>query len=95
MPVPLSKNDFADNQFINGYQSLFATAWRIDVNNGLDITSGDYKFVCCILGFDTSPSLCHGEPQKREKNQFLFRYWGSSQQREGDVYNPKIKQPDL
>ena len=31
MPVSLSKLDFPDNQYINGYRSLFATAWRIDM----------------------------------------------------------------
>ena len=53
MSVPLSKLGFADNQNINGYQGLFATAWRIDMDNGLDITSADNKSTCCIFGFDS------------------------------------------
>ena len=63
MPVPLSKLDFADNKYINGYRSLFGTALQIDMNNGLDITSADYKSGCFIFGLYTSPSLCCEEPQ--------------------------------
>ena len=74
MPVALSKLDFPDNQYINGYRSLFATAWRIDMGNGLDITGADYKSGCCIFGFDTSPSPCHSEPQEWERNGFFFPF---------------------
>ena len=38
------------------------------MDNGLDITRVDYKSGYCIFGFDTSPNLCHGEPQERERN---------------------------
>ena len=65
MPAPLLKLNFADNQYIDGYRSLFGTAGRIDMDNGLDIMMADYKSGYCIFGFDTFPSLCHGEPQER------------------------------
>ena len=71
MPAPPLKLDFADNQYIDGYRSLFATAGRIDMDNGLDITRADDKSGCCIFAFDTSPSLCHGEPQERKRNATL------------------------
>ena len=38
------------------------------MDNGLDITRVDYKSGYCIFGFDTSPTLCHGEPQERKRN---------------------------
>ena len=57
--------------FIDGYRSSFATAGRIDMDNGLDITRADYKSGYCIFEFDTSPSLCHGELQERKRNETL------------------------
>ena len=71
MPAPPLNLSFADNQYIDGYRSLFATAASIDVDNGLDITRADYKSGYCIFGFDTSPCLCHGEPQEWERNKTL------------------------
>ena len=68
MPAPRLKLSFVDNQYIEGYRSLFETAGRIDMDNGLDITRADYKAGFCIFGFNTSPSLCHGEPQKQKRN---------------------------
>ena len=65
--LPLELN-FTDNQYIDGYRSLFTTAGRIDMENGLDIMRVDYKSGYCIFGFDTSPTLCHGEPQERKIN---------------------------
>ena len=62
MPGPPLKLNFADNKYIGGYRSLFATAGQIDMDNDLDITRADYKSGYSILGFDTSPSLYHGEP---------------------------------
>ena len=44
MPAPPLKLNFADNQYIDRYRSLFATAGRIDMENGLDITGADYKY---------------------------------------------------
>ena len=55
-------------QYVDGYRSLFATAGRIDTDNGLDIKRADYKSGYCIFGFDTFPSLCHGEPQEQKRN---------------------------
>ena len=68
MPGPPLKLNFPDNQYIDGYRSLLATAGRIDMENGLDITRVEYKSGYCIFGFDTSPTLCHGEPQERKRN---------------------------
>ena len=65
--APLKLN-FTDNQYIDGYISLFATAGRIDMDNGLNITRVDYKSGYCIFRFDTSPTLCHGELQEWKIN---------------------------
>ena len=65
LPFKLS---FADNQNINKYRSLFETAGRVGMDNGLDITRADYKPDYCILGFDTSPSLYQGERQVWKRN---------------------------
>ena len=69
MPAPPLKLNFADSQYIYGYKCLFATAGRIDMDNGLNLTRADYKSGYCIFVFDTSPSFCHGEPQERKKNE--------------------------
>ena len=39
--------------------------------NALDITRAENKFGRCVFGFDRSPSLCHGEPQERNRNETL------------------------
>ena len=41
MSGPPLKLNFTDNQYIDGYRSLFTTAGRIDMDNGLDITRVD------------------------------------------------------
>ena len=38
LPFKLS---FANNHYIDGHRSLFATAGRIDMDNGLDIMKAD------------------------------------------------------
>lgn len=38
------------------------------MDNGFNITMADYKSGYCIFEFDSSPSLCHGEPQEWERN---------------------------
>ena len=43
MPAPPIKLNFTDNQYIDGYRSLFATAGQRNMDNGLDITRADYK----------------------------------------------------
>ena len=68
MPGPPLKLNFTDNQYIDGYRSLFATAGLIDANNGLDNTRVNYKSGYCIFGFGTSPTLYQGEPQERKRN---------------------------
>ena len=68
MPGPPLKLNFTDNLYIDGYRSLFATAGRIDVDNGLGIKRVECKSGYCIFGFDTSPALCHGEPQEWKRN---------------------------
>ena len=66
--MPTLPLTFLDNQYIDGYRSLFATAWKIDVDNSLDISRFDHESGYCIFGFDICPSLCHGEPQVRKRN---------------------------
>ena len=66
--APPIKLNFADNQCIDRCRSLFAIAREVDVDNGLDITRARYKFGYDIFGFNTSPSLCYGEPQERKRN---------------------------
>ena len=68
MPGPPLKLNFTDNQYIDGYRSLFATAGWADTDNGLDITRVNYKCSYCIFGFGTSPTFCHGEPQEQKRN---------------------------
>ena len=67
-PAPPIKLNFADNQCIDRCRSLFAIAREVDVDNGLDITRAGYKFGYDIFGFNTSTSLCYGEPQERKRN---------------------------
>lgn len=43
---------------------------RRDTDNGLDITWTD----CCISGFHTYPSFCHGEPQEVKIKNFERKY---------------------
>ena len=54
LPLKLS---FTDNQYMDGYGSLFATAGRQNMDNGLDITRDDYKSGYFIFGFVTFPTL--------------------------------------
>ena len=68
MPVPPLKLNIADNQYIDGCKNLFPKAGRIDTDSDLDIKRADYKSGYCIFGFNTSPSLCHGEPQEWKRN---------------------------
>ena len=68
MPARPLKLDFADNQYIDEYRSLFATAVRIDMDNGLGITRAVYKSGYCVFGLETSPSLCHRESQEWKRN---------------------------
>ena len=60
MPGSPLKLNFTDNQDIDGYKSLFATAGRLDMGNSLNITRIDYKSGYCIFGFNTFPTLCDG-----------------------------------
>lgn len=43
MRAPLLKLNAADNQYIDGYKSLFAPVGKIDMDSGLDIMRTDYK----------------------------------------------------
>ena len=62
MPGPPLKLNFTDDQYTNGYRNLFATATQLYIHNSLNIMRVDSKSGYCIFGFDTSPTLCHGEP---------------------------------
>ena len=68
MAVPPFKLNFTDNQYVVGYRSLYAAAGRRDTDNGFDITRVGYKSCHFIFGFNTSPTLCYGEPQEQKKN---------------------------
>ena len=74
MSGPPLKLNFTDNQYTDGYRSLFATTGQIDMDNGLDITRVDYKSGYSIFGFDTSPTLCHEKPKERKKGNFASEY---------------------
>ena len=67
LPPPFKLN-FVDNQYIDKYRSLFATAGQIGMDNGLDIMRTDYKSDYCVFGCDKSPFLCHGEAQGWKRN---------------------------
>ena len=64
------KLNFTDNQYIDRYRNVFATG-RIDMDNSLNIMRVDSKSDYCIFGFDTSPTLCHGEPPEWKWNRIL------------------------
>ena len=57
MAGPPFKLNFTDNQYVDGYRSLYATAGRRDTNNDFDITRVGYKSCHFIFGFNTSPTL--------------------------------------
>ena len=42
-PAPSLRFNFVDNQYIDGYRSLFATAGKIDMDNDWGVTRVDYK----------------------------------------------------
>ena len=46
--LPLKLN-FTDNQYIYEYRRLLSTAGRTDMDNGFDITRGNYKSGYCIF----------------------------------------------
>ena len=43
IPAPALKLNFADNQYIDGYRSLFITAGQIEMDNGLNVMRADYR----------------------------------------------------
>ena len=60
-------------QYVDGYRSLFATAGRIDTDNGLDIKRADYKSGYCIFGFDTFPLFAMGSLKNRKEMELCKR----------------------
>ena len=62
------KLDFQDDQFIDGYRSLFMTSGKLNTKEGIDITREEYKKGFSLFGFDVSPSICnvgHTEPKRQ------------------------------
>ena len=60
LAAPL-KLSCADNQYIDGDRSLFATAGRIDMDNALDITRADYILDSTHLPLFVMGSLKNGK----------------------------------
>ena len=60
LPGQPIKTNFSKNQFLEGYQSLFASTGKLNSDSGLDIHRDDYMNGYKLFGFDISPSICNG-----------------------------------
>ena len=61
------KLNFENDQYLDGYRTLFSSTGRLNADSGLDIRRRDYKNGYCLVGFDTTPALCHGGHQEVSK----------------------------
>ena len=64
---PLRLN-FDEENFLDGYRSLFQATGKLNRDEGIDIKRKEYKSGYTLFGFDISPSSCnstHQEPIKR------------------------------
>ena len=75
MPATQLKPNFADNQYIDGYRSLFATAGPVDMHIGLDIKRTGYKSGYCIFGYDTLPLFVKGNLQNLKEMEFCEKIY--------------------
>nr|XP_042913843.1 uncharacterized protein F54H12.2-like [Parasteatoda tepidariorum] len=57
---PLELN-FAKNQYIRAYQTLFDGTERMGQDRGIFISREDYRNGNTLFGFNLSPNLCSGE----------------------------------
>ena len=60
LPAQPLKLNFAKDQYLDGYRSLFVTNGKISRDEGLDISRTEYKNGYTMFGFDISPALCNG-----------------------------------
>nr|XP_042913619.1 uncharacterized protein F54H12.2-like [Parasteatoda tepidariorum] len=62
-PVPHNplELDFAKNQYIRAYQTLFVGTERMGQDKGIFISREEYVKGNTLFGFDLSPDLCSGE----------------------------------
>ena len=64
LPTQPLKLNFAGNQYLEGYRSLFTATGKINRDEGIDINRTDYKAGHTLFGFDISPSMCNGGHQE-------------------------------
>ena len=62
------KMDFTSGDFLEGYNSLFLTAGKLNRDEGGTIARKDYARGFTLFGFDLTPTLCHGEHQDFKQN---------------------------
>jgi len=58
LPGHPMKLDFTNDQYIDGYRSLFSTTSKLNSDAGLDISRADYKNGYTLFGFNLTPTLC-------------------------------------
>ena len=64
LPAGPMKLNFASNQYLQAYRSIFTTSGKINRDEGFNINRGEYPKGYTLLGFDLSPALCHGGHQE-------------------------------
>ena len=70
--------NFENEDFLDGYRSIFTTFGKINRDEGIGIARNEYKDGFSLFGFDLSPALCVGEHQefKRSGNLTLSLQFG-------------------
>ncbi|XP_066930140.1 uncharacterized protein F54H12.2-like [Clytia hemisphaerica] len=58
LPGHPMKLDFTNDQYIDGYRSLFSTTSKLNSDAGLDISRTDYKNGYTLFGFNLTLTLC-------------------------------------
>ena len=64
---PVSLN-FENEDFLDGYRSIFTTFGKINRDEGIGIARSEYKNGFSLFGFDLSPALCVGEHQEFKRS---------------------------
>ena len=67
LPTQPLKFNFAKDEYLEGYRSLFTTTGKINRDEGIDINRRSYKSNNALFGFDISPSMCNGGHQESVK----------------------------